>query len=67
MSDGTQNGTAESDSRIFFPKKRLLPQKKAAGSPIKSATKVEPAAWRKVNQVTWNKFEISKSASLTAK
>ena len=44
MSDGTQNGTAENDSRTFFPKKRLLPQKKAAGSPIKSATKVEPAA-----------------------
>lgn len=44
MREGTQNGTAESDSRIFFPKKRLLPQKKAAGSPIKSATKVEPAA-----------------------
>ena len=44
MREGTQNGTAESDNRIFFPKKRLLPQKKAAGSPMKSATKVEPAA-----------------------
>ena len=44
MREGTQNGTAESDSRTLFPKKLLLPQKKAAGSPIISATKVEPAA-----------------------
>ena len=44
MSDGTQNGTAESDSRIFFQKKRLVPKKKGAGSTIKSATNVEPAA-----------------------
>ncbi|MCQ2572653.1 MAG: hypothetical protein MJ182_02030 [Treponema sp.] len=54
-----QRGTAERPSKNFLKRKFRLEQKKAAGKPIKIATKVLPKAIFNVKKVIFNKREYS--------
>lgn len=53
---GMQNGTDESESKIFLPQKERFAVKNAAAIPTKSAITVEQIACKTVNALIYRRF-----------